>query len=143
MDDPEQIEKLNKRFQRLKEVETIGFWCGQIRIEERRYLDIQVPFEDSLKVRDTSLFTSENFTLFDFIKELRSIPAFAKFALVNGQAAWNALEINFITDILNIFGYTNQSLSDELLQRIVLYSGRQYFLVMGRKVSSPILCKYL
>ena len=143
MDDPEQIKKLNKRFQRLKEVKTQGFWAGQIEIEERRYLDIQVPFEDSLKVRDTSLFTSDNFTLFDFIKEIRSIPAFAKFALVNGQATWNALEINFITDILNIFGYTNQSLSDELLQRIVLYSGRQYFLVMGRKVSSPILCKYL
>ena len=138
------LEKLNKRFQWLREVETKGFWGGQIGLEERRYLDIQVTFEDKLKVRDLSLYTSDNFTLFDFIESIRLIPAFAKFALVKGQAAWNALELDFITDILNILGYPNQLLSDELLQRIVLHSSRQYFLVMGRKVSSrSISCKYL
>ena len=38
--------KLNERLRKLREVETKGFWEGQIGIKQRKYVDISVPFND-------------------------------------------------------------------------------------------------
>ena len=55
--------KLNERFRKLREVETKGFWEGQIGIKQRKYVDISVPFNDTFEIRDNSITNESETTL--------------------------------------------------------------------------------
>ena len=62
-DDPSKALKLNERFRKLREVETKGFWEGQIGIKQRKYVDISVPFNDTFEIRDNSISNESETTL--------------------------------------------------------------------------------
>jgi len=128
-EDPVKAGKLNERFRKLREVDTKGFWEGQIGIKQRKYVDIKVPFDDTLEIRDDSITNQSQTTLADFLQLFKSVPAFVKFSQVNGQETWNTLELNFINDFLDILQLPRNS----DLSAIVLQTCHDYFVVMGRK----------
>ena len=66
-EDPVKAGKLNERFRKLREVDTKGFWEGQIGIKQRKYVDIKVPFDDTLEIRDDSITNQSQTTLADFL----------------------------------------------------------------------------
>ena len=101
-EEPEKAQKLNERFRKLREVETKGFWEGQIGIKQRKYVDIKMPFEETLEIRDESIFSKSQTSLASFLALFKSVPAFVKFAQVHGEEKWKSLEKNFIRDYLEI-----------------------------------------
>ena len=128
-EDPFKAGKLNEQFRKLREVDTKGFWEGQIGIKQRKYVDIKVPFADTLEIRDDSITNQSQTTLADFLQLFKSVPAFVKFSQVNGQETWKTLELNFINDFLDILQLPRNS----DLSAIVLQTCHDYFVVMGRK----------
>ena len=66
------------------------------------------------------------------MKLFTSVPAFIKFAQVNGTDKWNEVEQNFINDLLDILDVPR----DTDLSSIVLDTYHDYFVVMGRKSST-------
>jgi len=128
-EDPVKAGKLNKRFRKLHEVDTKGFWEGQIGIKQRKYVDIKVPFDDTFEIRDDSITNQSQTTLADFLQLFKSVPAFVKFSQVNGQETWKTLELNFINDFLDILQLPRNS----DLSAIVLQTCHDYFVIMGRK----------
>jgi len=127
--DPAKAKKMNERFRHLREVETGDFWKGQIGIKQRKYVDIEVPFEEKLEIRDSSIFSQSKTSLQDFMNLFKSVPAFVKFAEANGQEAWENLREKFLHDLLDILEVPK----DSNLSDIVLDSCYRYFLIMGRK----------
>jgi len=121
------IDKLKGNFQ-LREEDTKGFWEGQIGIKQRKYVDIKVPFEDKLEIRDASIFSESSTSLADFLQLFKSVPAFVKYAQVHGQAKWDTLQKQFIEDYLNILELP----LDSDLSSIVLQTKHVYFLIMAR-----------
>lgn len=127
-EDPEKAEKLNDRFTKLRLEDTKGFWEGQIGIKQRKYVDIHVPFQDTKEIRDTSICLKSQTTFADFLQLFKSVPAFLKFAQVNGQEAWNQVLERFIADFLSIL----QVSKDENYDKIILDVCHDYFVVMAR-----------
>lgn len=128
-DDPAKAEKLNARFTALRQVDTAGFWEGQIGIKQRKYVDIHVPFEDKLEIRDTSICLKSKTTFADFLQLFKSVPAFLKFAQDKGQDAWNQVLASFTTDFLGILEVPK----DANYSDIELETCHDYFVIMGRK----------
>ena len=128
-DDPNKATKLNERFRKLREIETKGFWEGQIGIKQRKYVDIVVPFSDTFEIRDNSICKQSQTTLADFLQLFKSVPAFVKFSQVNGENVWKDLELKFIHDFLDIL----QLPRDSDLSNIVLNTCHDYFVIMGRQ----------
>ena len=91
-------------------------------------MDIKVPFEDKLEIRDDSIFSASQTSLADFLQLFTSVPAFVKYAQVHGQHVWEELQHGFVQDFLNILELPlNTDLST-----IVLQTKHVYFLIMAR-----------
>ena len=91
-------------------------------------MDIKVPFEDRLEIRDDSIFSESQTSLADFLQLFTSVPAFVKYAQVYGQKVWQELQNRFIEDFLNILELPLKT----DLSTIVLQTKHVYFLIMAR-----------
>ena len=128
-ENPEKAEKMNERFRILREVETKGFWEGQIGIFQRKYVDIKVPFDEIKEIRDKSIFSKSKITLANFQQLFKAMPSFVEFAETHGNEAWENLEKKFFQDLLDILELSH----DSDLSEIELDSCYDYFLIMGRQ----------
>ena len=114
----------------MREEDTKGFWDGQIGIKQRKYVDIQVPFEEVKEIRDNSIFMEvQEYSLQDLLNLFLSVPAFLKFAKVKGDDTWTSVLKIFVENFLKIL-----ELPANTEPNIVKLKARHdYFVVMGRK----------
>ena len=93
-------------------------------------MDINVPFEDILEIRDDSICSHSQTSLQDFLQLFKSVPAFVKYGQVHGQESWQALEKAFLRDFLDILELPENT----DLSSVVLETRHVYFLIMARNV---------
>ena len=114
----------------LRVEDTKGFWEGQIGIKQRKYVDIEVPFDEVREIRDNSIFKEvKEYSLQDLLNLFLSVPAFLKFAKVKGEETWNNILKEFIKNFLEILELPE----DTDPNSIKLKARYDYFVVMGRK----------
>ena len=110
--------------------DTKGFWEGQIGIKQRKYVDINVPFEEVKEIRDNSIFMEvSEYSLQDLLNLFLSVPAFLKFAKEKGEKTWNDVLQKFISNFLEIL----QLSPDTDPASVKLKARHDYFVIMGRK----------
>ena len=126
---PTKADKLNELFRKLREVDTAGFWEGQIGIKQRKYADIHLPFDDVKEIRDNSIFKMSKMSLSDLLTLFKSVPAFVKFKSVRGQEVWDGLERDFVHNFLAIL---ELPVSTDL-SSVILDVSHDYFVIMARK----------
>ena len=130
---PKLSTKLNQRFTRLREVDTKGFWEGQIGIKQRRYVDIKVPFRDTRIIREdgpSPIFQEiEEHSLQDHLDLFKSVPAFREFARVNGTDRWKKVLDAYVEDFLDILGLKPGCDYSKVTTRARL----DYFIIMSKK----------
>ena len=114
----------------LRVEDTKGFWEGQIGIKQRKYVDIEVPFDEVREIRDNSIFMEiKEYSLQDLLNLFLSVPAFLKFAKVKGEETWNNVLEEFIKKFLEILELPE----DTDPNSVKLKARHDYFVVMGRK----------
>ena len=110
--------------------DTKGFWEGQIGIKQRKYVDIEVPFDEVREIRDNSIFMEiKEYSLQDLLNLFLSVPAFLKFAKVKGEDTWNTILKDFVKKFKEILEVPE----DTKPSTIKLKARHDYFVVMGRK----------
>lgn len=111
-------------------MDTKGFWEGQIGIKQRKYIDIKVPFDEVLEIRDDSMiFNKDSTSIETFLQLFTSVPAFVKYSQVHGREQWAQLERTFLENFLDILELP----SDTDPSQVKLDTRHDYFLIMGRQ----------